>query len=95
MIGDLHIHSRFSRACSKALNIPNLVKWARIKGINLLGTGDFSHPIWIEELKDNLEEKNGLYYYEGFPFMITGEISLIYTQGRGRRVHIVLLIPSI
>ena len=94
MLGDLHIHSRFSRACSKAINIENLVKWARIKGLNLLGTGDFSHPIWLQELKEELTERNGFYYYEDFPFVITGEISLIYTQGHGRKVHLVLLIPS-
>ena len=51
IIADLHIHSRFSRACSRELNIPNLVKWAKIKGLGLLGTGDFTHPIWLEELK--------------------------------------------
>ena len=95
MIADLHIHSRFSRACSKDLNFENLVKWAKIKGLHLLGTGDFSHPIWIKEIKEKLVEKNGLYYYQGFPFVITGEISLIYTQERGRKVHLVLLIPSV
>ncbi len=94
MIADLHIHSRFSRACSKDLNIPNLVKWARIKGLDLLGTGDFTHPIWLQELKNNLKEKNNLYYYDGFPFIITGEVSLIYTQERGRKVHLLLLVPN-
>ncbi len=95
MIADLHIHSRFSRACSKDLNFENLVKWAKIKGLHLLGTGDFTHPIWFKEIKEKLIEKNGLYYYNGFPFIITGEISLIYTQERGRKVHLVLLIPSV
>jgi uncharacterized protein (TIGR00375 family) len=94
MIGDLHIHSRFSRACSKNINFENLVKWAKIKGLNFLGTGDFSHPTWFEEISQ-LKEKNGLYYYDDFPFIITGEISLIYTDTRGRRVHLVLLIPSL
>ena len=51
MISDLHIHSRFSRACSKNINFENLVKWAKVKGLDLLGTGDFTHPIWIEEIK--------------------------------------------
>ena len=94
MIADLHIHSRFSRACSKNITFENLVKWAKIKGLNLLGTGDFTHPVWFEEIK-KLREKNGLYYYQDFPFIITGEISLIYTRERGRRVHLNLLIPSI
>jgi len=97
MIADLHIHSKYSRACSKDLNFENLVKWAKIKGINLLGTGDFSHPVWIKEMKDKLVEKEGkgIYYYQDFPFIITGEISLIYTQEHGRKVHLILLVPSI
>lgn len=94
MIGDLHIHSRFSRACSKDINFENLVKWAKIKGLNFLGTGDFTHPKWFEEIS-KLKEKNGLYYYKDFPFVITGEISLIYTDLRGRRVHLNLLVPSL
>ena len=94
MIGDLHIHSRFSRACSKDINFENLVKWAKIKGLNFLGTGDFTHPKWFEEISE-LKEKNGLYYYKDFPFVITGEISLIYTDLRGRRVHLNLLVPSL
>ncbi len=96
IFADLHIHSRFSRACSKDLNFENLVKWAKIKGLNLLGTGDFTHPVWIEEIKQKLKNNgNGFYYLGDFPFIITGEVSLIYTQGRGRRVHLVLLVPSV
>lgn len=94
-IADLHIHSRYSRACSTNLSIENLVKWAKVKGLNLLGTGDFTHPLWINEIKENLVEKNGLYYYNDFPFVITGEICLTYTQVKGRRVHLVLLVPSL
>jgi uncharacterized protein (TIGR00375 family) len=93
--GDFHIHSRFSRACSTNITIENLVKWAKIKGINLLGTGDFTHPEWLKEIKEKLVEKNGFYYYQDFPFIITGEISLIYTQERGRRIHLVLLVPNL
>ncbi len=96
IIADLHIHSRFSRACSKSINFENLVKWAKIKGLNLLGTSDFTHPIWFEEIKNNLVEKNGFYYYQDFPFIISGEISLIYThKSKGRKVHLNLLIPSL
>jgi uncharacterized protein (TIGR00375 family) len=93
-IADIHIHSKYSRACSKDLSFENLAKWAKIKGLNLLGTGDFTHPKWLEEIKQ-LREENGLYYYENFPFVLSGEISLIYTKGRGRRVHLVLVAPSI
>ena len=91
---DLHIHSRFSRACSNAITFENLVKWAKIKGLNLLGTGDFTHPIWFEEIK-KMREKDGFYYYQDFPFIITGEISLMYTQEKGRRIHLNLLVPNI
>ena len=46
LIADLHLHSKYSRACSKELDIPNMVKYAKIKGVNLMGTGDFQHPKW-------------------------------------------------
>lgn len=95
LFADLHIHSRFSRACSKDITLENLAKWAKIKGITLLGTGDFTHPVWFKEIKEKLAEKNGFYYLGNFPFIITGEISLIYTQEHGRRIHLVLLIPNL
>jgi len=95
MIGDLHIHSRFSRACSSNLNFENLVKWAKIKGLHLLGTGDFTHPTWFEEIKKLKSNGNGFYYYRDFPFVISGEISLMYTQEKGRRIHLVVLVPNI
>jgi len=99
IIADLHIHSKFSRATSKNSNIPNLVKYARIKGVDILGTGDFTHPEWLEELKESLKEREGVCWYkdsEGeFPFILSSEISLVYTQdGKGRRVHLVYLAPS-
>ena len=53
-VADLHIHSRFSRACSRDLTLPNLSWWARRKGIALLGTGDFTHPAWFDHLKESL-----------------------------------------
>ena len=55
-IADLHIHSPFSRATSKASNLAGLFAWARIKGINLIGTGDFTHPGWFSQLKEQLTE---------------------------------------
>ncbi len=98
IFADFHIHSRFSRACSTNITLENLAKWAKIKGLNLLGTGDFTHPVWFNEIKTKLVEKEkgkGLYYLDDFPFIITGEVALVYTQERGRRIHIVLLVPSI
>ena len=97
IIADLHIHSRFSRATSHELTVPNLEKWARIKGLGLLGTGDFTHPSWLAELKQQLEEDENkiLRTASGFPFILQTEISLMYSQeGKGRRVHLILLAPS-
>ena len=97
---DLHIHSRFSRACSKDLNLETLEKWARVKGLDLLGTGDFTHPVWLKELKENLTERSGIFYTKkDFPFILTGEISLMYSDDigdgkNGRKVHLVLLAPN-
>src|SRR3989338_2357073 len=98
IIADLHIHSRFSRATSKELNIKNLEKYAKIKGLNLLGTGDFTHPEWLKELKNELtEDETGILKTKtGFNFILQGEISLIYTQdGKGRRIHNVLLAKNL
>ncbi len=98
LIADLHIHGKYSQATSKELTIPNLEKWARIKGVNLLGTADFTHPKWIEHIKENLEEDDTgiLRTKSGFPFMLQTELSLIYSQGgRGRRVHNIVLAKNI
>jgi DNA helicase-2/ATP-dependent DNA helicase PcrA len=61
-VADLHIHSKFSRACSRDLTLPNLAWWARRKGIAVLGTGDFTHPAWFDHLRENLvPAEPGLY----------------------------------
>ncbi|MCX6819257.1 MAG: DNA helicase UvrD, partial [Candidatus Aenigmarchaeota archaeon] len=90
---DLHIHSHYSRATSPKMNIEDLASNAKLKGIDILGTGDFTHPKWLEELKKKLvPSENGVYDYDNIKFILSGEISLIYSQGgRGRRVHHCLL----
>ena len=99
-IADLHIHSRFSRACSPQLNVPNLVEWAKYKGINLLGTGDFLHPLWLTELKANLtDDGSGFLTYSKDPsvkFLLTVEIASIYSHPiqHGRRIHNLVFLPS-
>lgn len=98
IIADLHLHSKYSRATSKNLDLENLEKYARIKGIDLLGTGDFTHPIWFKELKSSLKEDGSgiLTTKTGFKFVLTVEVSNIYTQGgKGRRVHSIILAPSL
>lgn len=59
LLADQHIHSRYSRACSQEMEVTSLAKWARIKGVNLLGTGDFTHPLYFEELKNKLQATDG------------------------------------
>ncbi|MBI2564703.1 DNA helicase UvrD [Candidatus Woesearchaeota archaeon] len=97
VITDLHIHSRYARACSKDLSIKTLSKYAKIKGVDILGTGDFQHPEWIKELKKELTEvSQGIFESKDkMKFMLTTEISLMYSQeGKGRRIHLVTLAPS-
>lgn len=95
-VADLHIHSRFAQACSQNLNIPSLAKWAKFKGIDLLGTGDFLHPLWRAEIKSVLKETgDGLYEYDGTKFLITTEVACIYSEnGKGHRIHILIFLPS-
>ncbi len=97
IISDLHIHSKYSRATSKNINIANLVEYGKLKGLGLMGTGDFTHPLWIKELKESLTDDGSgfLKYGNGFPFILSSEISSIYSQGgKVRRVHNVLLAPN-
>ena len=97
IIADLHLHSRYSRACSKDLTIPNLEKHGRIKGLGLMGTSDFTHPLWLKELKQHLvEDGSGILRTKtGFPFILQTEVSNLYPQdGKGRRVHNIILAKS-
>ena len=102
-IADFHIHSRFSRACSRDLTIPNIEAMCRIKGIDIIGTGDFTFPAWFKEIKDNLEEVNnsGLFKLktandEKVLFTLTSEVALIYKKyDKCRRIHIVIHAPSL
>jgi len=99
-IADFHIHSKYSRATSRDMDLDSLDKWARIKGIKVLGTGDFSHPEWLKHLKEKLEPAEpGLFKIkkqdQGIRFILTNEISCIYTKkGRVRKIHILLFAPS-
>ncbi|HLD81296.1 MAG TPA: endonuclease Q family protein [archaeon] len=99
VIADLHIHSRFARACSSALNLANLEKWARVKGITLLGTGDFTHPDYLQEIKSELSEDpelKGVYVSKsGFRFVLQSEICCIWSSGGRRSVHSCVLAPSL
>lgn len=95
-IADFHIHSKYSRATSRDMDVKHLVQWAKLKGITLMGTGDFTHHLWLEELKHALEDcGNGLFKYAGVYFMLTAEISSIYSKrGKGYRIHNLIFAPS-
>jgi len=97
-LADLHLHSAYAYATSSALTLPNLASWAQLKGIDLLATADFTHPVWFRELQDNLTAADaaGLYRYGGVHFVLGTEVSCVYRQeGRGRRIHLLLFAPDL
>ena len=95
-IADFHIHSKYSRATSRDMDIKHLAQWAKLKGITLMGTGDFTHHLWLEELKHALEDcDNGLFKYSGIYFILTAEVSSIYSKkGKTYRIHNLIFSPS-
>lgn len=96
IIADLHLHSRYSRATSRDMDVENMARWANLKGITLLGTGDFTHPVWLRELRSKLRPTDrGLYTHGGTHFMLTVEVSNVYhAGGRLRKIHNIILAPS-
>ena len=110
LIADFHVHSRFARACSKFLTLPNMAAWAAVKGIDLMGTADFTHPVWLSEIhRDLTEAGEGLYRLKDsvelpFPvadprpvrFLLTHEVATIWGQGgKLRRMHTILVAPDL
>jgi len=102
IIADLHIHSKYSRATSREMNLETLSQWARIKGIDVLGTGDFTHPAYFASIEEKLEPSApGLFALKGkgekpVHFMLTSEVSNIYSQdGKTRKVHSLIFAPSL
>lgn len=100
IIADFHIHSKYSRATSKDMEVDTLALWAEKKGINLLGTGDFTHPQYFAELQGALEPLgNGLFKLKKrsspINFILTVEVSNIFSvKGVVKRIHNVILAPS-
>jgi len=99
-IADLHLHSKYSRATSQDMEVKTLALWAKRKGIKVLGTGDFTHPLYFLDLKSKLVPLgNGLFVLredpEGTHFMLTAEVSNMYSQGgKSRRIHTLIFAPS-
>ncbi len=101
IISDFHIHSRYAMACSPSITIQGLAHAAQEKGIKLLSTGDFTHPSWLSEIKENLAEyKDGIYTLKGNKsstmFVLGVEVCTIFSKdGRTRKIHNCILVPSI
>ena len=103
-IADLHLHSKYSRAVSPAMTLSNMAIWAKKKGINILSTGDWTHPLWFKEIREQLKEANeGMFklknqnseFEKEVLFFLSVEISSIYSQGgRGHRIHNLVFSPS-
>lgn len=104
-IADLHIHSKYSRACSPRLVPETIALWCRKKGVDIVSCADFTHPKWFAELKSKLKAAgNGLYELVGDKdqaarpvyFFISTEVSCIYSKGgRCRRLHILIFAPTL
>jgi uncharacterized protein (TIGR00375 family) len=108
-IADFHLHSKYSRATSPRMDLENLDKWAKIKGVKVLGTGDFTHPEWFKALKEKLEPvEPGLFKLVSHRtdsgtgsnpetrFILTVEVSCVYSKkNKLRKVHIILFAPSL
>lgn len=101
IVVDLHVHSRFSRACSQLLTLENNAFWCQKKGVNVLGTGDFTHPEWFKEIETQLTEAEpGMYKLASgknpdVRFVMTSEVSQIYKRGgKTRRIHNLIFAPS-
>jgi uncharacterized protein (TIGR00375 family) len=98
---DLHLHSRYSRAVSQSMVLPVMAEWGKKKGLDILTTGDWTHPLWLRHIQEVLEEKkDGLFGLKnsdnGSLFVLSTEISSIYSQGgKTRRIHNLIFSPSI
>ena len=105
IIADLHLHSKYSRAVSQRMDLAEIARWAGKKGILLMATGDWTHPLWFREITQNLiEVAPGIFSLKKKPFdsdaevyfLLSVEISSIYSQGdKQRRVHNLIFSPSI
>jgi len=102
IIADLHVHSKYARATSPQCDVQGLARGAKVKGIGLMATGDFTHPSYFEELRAHLtpsEEgggEEGIYTHDGMRFLLSTEVGITYNEdGKNHRMHHVLLVPSL
>ena len=103
IIADLHVHSRYAMACSSNITIKGMEATAQEKGITVLSAADFTHPLWIKEIEDNLEEdgSTGLYRVKGSSsgvrFVLGTELSTVYTgdDNKVKKIHHCVLMSSL
>lgn len=103
VIADLHIHGRYSRATSEQMSIPEIARYSKVKGLNLVGTGDFTHPQWLREISEKLTPEQDTYLFKlkgndgsSVRFMLTTEVCTIWDyKGQSKKVHHVILTPSL
>ncbi|MGB9841137.1 MAG: endonuclease Q family protein [Candidatus Bathyarchaeales archaeon] len=103
VIADLHIHGRYSRATSQQMSLKEIARFAKIKGLNLVGTGDFTHPKWLSEIRETLVPEEGIGLYrvadDAAPqvyFMLTTEVCTVFNaEEEAKKVHHVILTPSL
>jgi len=101
VVADLHLHSKYSRAVSRDMVLGIMAEWGEKKGIDLLGTADWTHPLWFKELESQLEEDGeGIFKVKRSEsktrYVLSCEISNIYSQGgKTRRIHTVFFSPSL
>ncbi|MCL4381900.1 endonuclease Q family protein [Candidatus Marsarchaeota archaeon] len=102
IIADFHIHSRYAMACSKSITIKGIEAASLNKGINIVGTGDFTHPEWLSEIKRDLEKGKGEGLYKvkgsnsGVLFVLSTEVSTIFEQDKKiRKIHHCILVDDI
>ncbi|MCX7956719.1 MAG: endonuclease Q family protein [Endomicrobia bacterium] len=96
IIADLHIHSKYSRATSQDMELSEITRWAKLKGINLLATSDFTHPVWLANLKKHLKPiSKNTYEYNGVKFFLNTEVSNIFQQkSKTYKVHNIIFMPD-
>ena len=98
LLADLHVHSKYAMATSPRSDLESFSEWAKYKGIDLLGTGDFCHPLWFKELKAKLKETSGkgIYEYKKTKFILQNEISTIYYKNeKCKKIHHLIYAPSL
>jgi uncharacterized protein (TIGR00375 family) len=94
---DFHIHSKYSMATSKHMELPFIAREAKAKGINLVGTGDFTNPGWLYLLEKGLKEtqREGIYEFEEVDFILTAEVCNIYNEkGQTKKIHSLIILPD-